>query len=167
MEYVLAITGHRSQDLGGYRTPNPTYDFVRSQLREQFLKIQPTKIITGMAQGTDQWSAEIAIELGIPFIAAVPFKGQEFAWPLKEADHYRELLTKAEEVVIVCVGTFANWKMQKRNEWMVDHCDEVLAVWNGKTNGGTYNCIKYVLSKEKPITYIRVEKLVRPPVRKV
>ena len=32
--------------------------------------------------------------------------------------------------------------MQKRNEYMVDHSDIVLAVWNGKKSG-TENCIKY------------------------
>ena len=163
MKYTIAMTGHRPKDLGGYKIPNPTYDFVRQQIREQFEKIKPTKIISGMAQGVDQWAAEIAIELEIPFIAAIPFRGQEFAWPLKEADHYRFLLTKAEKVEVVCSGTFAGWKMQKRNEWMVDNCDEVLAVWNGEKYNGTYNCIQYTLSKEKPITYIRVPKNYRPP----
>ena len=30
-----------------------------------------------MALGTDQWAAKIALELSIPYIAAVPFRGQE------------------------------------------------------------------------------------------
>jgi uncharacterized phage-like protein YoqJ len=40
--------------------------------------------------------------------------------------------------------------MQKRNEYMVDKCDKLLAVWNG-TTGGTHNCIKYAKSKGKEI----------------
>lgn len=34
------------------------------------------------------------------------------------------------------------WLMQKRNEFMVDRVDTVLAVWDG-SDGGTGNCVKY------------------------
>ncbi len=39
--------------------------------------------------------------------------------------------------------------MQKRNEWMVDNCDMLVAVWDG-TDGGTYNCIDYAKRMKKP-----------------
>lgn len=43
--------------------------------------------------------------------------------------------------------------MQKRNEWMVDRIDELLAIYNG-TPGGTKNCIDYAKKLGKPITII-------------
>ena len=44
--------------------------------------------------------------------------------------------------------------MQKRNCYMVDKSDIILAIWNGKDEGGTWNTIKYARSKGKNIRYI-------------
>ena len=72
-ELVLGITGHRPPGLGcGYEIPNPTYEKICAALRAKFQELNVSKIISGMALGTDQWAAETAIALGLPFIAAVP-----------------------------------------------------------------------------------------------
>jgi uncharacterized phage-like protein YoqJ len=42
------------------------------------------------------------------------------------------------------------WVYQKRNEWMVDHADEVVAVWDG-TSSGTANCVAYAKKVGKPV----------------
>ncbi len=44
--------------------------------------------------------------------------------------------------------------MQKRNEYMVDKSNLVLAIWNGDKSGGTWNTIKYAMKKGKNIRYI-------------
>jgi uncharacterized phage-like protein YoqJ len=43
--------------------------------------------------------------------------------------------------------------MQDRNIWMVDHCDALIAVWDG-TSGGTANCVRYAQKVGKPIVFI-------------
>ena len=43
--------------------------------------------------------------------------------------------------------------MQKRNEYMVDLADVVIAVWDG-SNSGTGNCIKYAQKCGKEIIQI-------------
>ena len=148
----IFITGHRPDKLGGYN-PSPKQDWVRDSLRTAFDTIKPTAIITGMALGVDQWAAEIAIQRGIPFIAAVPFVGQEHMWRIECREHYHRLLAQAKETVIVCPGVYEVWKMQKRNEYMVDRGDLGVAVWDG-SEGGTANCVKYALKKNKPIVQI-------------
>ena len=45
--------------------------------------------------------------------------------------------------------------MQIRNRWMVDNSDLVLAVFDGKKEGGTWNCVKYAKSKNKEIVVIK------------
>ncbi len=140
---TVAFTGSRSF---GFKIPKIHKDYLYEQIRGKLIEIQPIKIITGMALGIDTFAAEIAIDLQIPFIAAVPFVGQEFAWPLKQADHYRALLKKAQEVKIVTEGRYSGWKMQKRNEWMVDNSDKLIVVWDGKSVG-TRNCVNYADGK--------------------
>jgi uncharacterized phage-like protein YoqJ len=154
---VVAFTGHRPNKLPnketGYKLPNPTYIHVCQQIEKTLLELKPEKIITGMALGIDQWAASVAIKLNIPFLAAIPFEGQEKAWPFSSQKTYFRLLSKAADKVISCPGEYAAYKMQIRNEWMVNNCDILIAVWDG-TPGGTGNCINYAKSINKEIIYI-------------
>ena len=43
--------------------------------------------------------------------------------------------------------------MQKRNEYMVDNSDYVIAVWNGKPSG-TENTVKYANKKNKVVLLV-------------
>ena len=157
---VISFTGHRPTKLGGYKTPNPIYDFVTASIEEALVKLAPAKAISGMALGVDIWAAEICLKLGIPLIAAVPFVGQEKIWPQESQDKYLAVLNQAVEKVIVCEGGYASWKMQKRNQWMVDHSDLVIAVYDG-TTGGTGNCVFYAKQQNKNMIIINpVEKTI-------
>ncbi len=150
---ILSITGHRPDKLGGYKLPNPTYIKVCQKIEQAFKELQPEKIISGMALGVDQWAAMIAYRMKIPFLAAVPFEGQETKWPAKSQEIYQLLLSKASEKVIVSSGVYSSSKLQTRNRWMVDYSDKTLAVWDGSP-GGTGNCINYAKSVQKEIIYI-------------
>jgi uncharacterized phage-like protein YoqJ len=150
---IVAFTGHRPDKLGGYKLPNPTYLHVCQQIDKTLRDLKPDKVISGMALGIDQWAAHIAYKLKIPFLAAIPFEGQEKAWPIKSQLTFHLLLKLAAEKVIVSPGGYSAAKMQVRNEWMVDHCDKLIAVWDG-TPGGTGNCVNYAKSKNSDIIYI-------------
>ena len=88
--------------------------------------------------------------MGIPFIAAVPFEGQESRWPRQHQDEFRALLDKAERVEVVCPGPYANWKFLKRDEWMVDECTKLLALWDGVKDGGTWHTVQYARAIGRP-----------------
>lgn len=145
---IVAGTGHRPNKLGGYN--NEAYlklvDIAENWLKDN----RPSKVISGMAQGWDQALAQAAINLNIPFTAAIPFEGQESRWSEKGQKYYRNLLTKADSIVHVCEAGYEPYKMQVRNEWMVNHCDMVLAMWDG-TQGGTHNCVKYAYAQKKKV----------------
>jgi uncharacterized phage-like protein YoqJ len=150
---IIAFTGHRPQKLGGFKLPNPIYINVCRQIEQTLKDLKPEKVISGMALGVDQWAAIISYRLGIPFIAAVPFIGQESVWANESKKIYNKLLSKAVEKVIVSDGEYSAQKLQIRNEWMVDHCDKLIGIWDG-TPGGTGNCIKYAKLKNKEIIFI-------------
>lgn len=150
---IIGVTGHRPNNLGGWRW-NPIHAKVYQDLRRAFRHLRPTYIITGMALGVDQWAAEVAIELGVPFIAAVPFEGQEGVWPDAAKAKYRQILTKAFRHYIVSPGSYESWKMSERNKWIVQNCAKLIAVWDGSVDGGTSHCVSYAQKVGREIFYI-------------
>lgn len=151
---VYAFTGHRPNKLNGYQIPNPTFDKIYSAITELLIRDRPDEVISGMALGVDQWACDIAQDLHIPVTAAIPFIGQEAIWPEKSKAIYRTLLGLCTKQVIVSEGEYSARKLQVRNEWMVNHSTHLVAVWNGSTEGGTYNCIKYAQKVNKEIIFI-------------
>lgn len=146
--FRIAFTGHRPDKLGGYQ-PNGLQTAVRQALFETLANAVtdgPVVAMSGMALGLDTWAAEACVELGIPFIAAVPFKGQESRWPRRSQDIYKTLLDKAQEVVVVSPGSYSARAMHRRNEYMVDWAHRLVAVWDGSP-GGTAACVAYARKK--------------------
>jgi uncharacterized phage-like protein YoqJ len=43
--------------------------------------------------------------------------------------------------------------MQRRNEWMVERADVILALWNG-SSGGTANCVAYARQRGSRIVNV-------------
>jgi len=150
---IVAFTGHRPDKLGGYTLPNKTYIKVCQEIDKTLQELKPEKVITGMALGVDQWAANIAVNLKIPFVAAVPFDKQESKWPESSQKIFNMLLKKAAEKIIVSPGGYSADKMQTRNQWMVDNCDVLIAVYDGSA-GGTGNCVNYAQSIKKRIIFI-------------
>lgn len=143
-----SATGHRPDKLGGYTN---TAHVKLVDLAYKFLnEDRPDEIISGMALGWDTAWAEAALYLNIPVIAAVPFHGQEKMWPKRSQLIYKKLLSNCSDVVYVCDKGYAPWKMQIRNEYMVDHSNKVIALWDG-SEGGTCNCIQYASKQGKEI----------------
>jgi len=146
---IIAGTGHRPDKLGGY-SPAALSHLIRFARHRLSLLPEPPSIISGMAQGWDSALAFAALELKLPLTCAIPFIGQERMWPKIAQDLYKDILNDATHVEVVSLGGFSAEKMQIRNEWMVDHCTHVLALWNGSP-GGTANCIRYAKQVSKPL----------------
>lgn len=148
-EEILFVTGHRPNKLGGYR--NRWTKPLLSELAISHIRmIYPQGGITGMALGWDTICARAFLDCNIPYIAAIPFEGQEKLWNRDDRREYEFLLEKASEVIIVNKGDFAPWKFQTRNQWMVNNGTRGIAMWNGSP-GGTANCIKYAEQVHKPV----------------
>ena len=145
---IIAATGHRPNKLGGYG--DAVFDRLTKVAEDYLDKADPDKIITGMALGWDMAWATAGIRLGYPVIAAVPFEGQESMWPKASQEIYFRLLSQCEDVIFVNPPNYAAWKMQTRNEWMVDNATRIAALWDG-SKGGTGNCIAYANKQNKPI----------------
>lgn len=114
--------------------------------------------ISGMARGVDLWAAEIVLEKrressAIKLIAASPYCGFEERRSGDWRQMYRNVLNKADLVRYICDG-YSRTCFHTRNEWMVNHCARVIAVYNGEA-GGTRNTIEYANRMKVPVVTIR------------
>lgn len=144
---IVAGTGHRPNKLGGYS--QEAFEHLVTIAQNWLLENKPSKVISGMALGWDQALVQGAINLNIPFIAVLPFEGQEALWPTVRQEYYKELLLQSERVFIFSKDNHVS-NFQGRNMYMVDKSDIILAMYDG-TKGGTHNCIEYAKSKNKQI----------------
>jgi len=168
MTRIITVTGHRPKYFkNGYSEQhnkllyNLFYNWLFKAHSENTIDIY----ISGMALGVDIQSTKAALDLEIPVIAGVPFKNQDARWSVKQQAEYRHLLTLVKEVVYVDEltdsqylvknskpGLYNPYKLLLRNNWMIDQCTEVLALWNRNPEGGTYQAVKYAKSKGLTIT---------------
>lgn len=144
---IIAATGHRPNKTGGFDWRKA--DALTKLATSYLIKQKPEKVISGMALGWDLAVARAAIFTTIPLIAAVPFAGQAKLWPKKDRDQYADILSLAAEVHVISPGGYTGWKMQKRNMYLVDNCDRLMALWDG-SSGGTANCIEYAEKQRRP-----------------
>jgi len=149
---ILSGTGHRPEKLGReYSLSGPYSQYLKSQILQAFQVLTPKRVISGMALGFDQLLALTALEEKIKVTAAIPCDGQESRWPQESQDRYWSILDHPLVTVQnLSPGPYYPSKMQKRNCWMVDNSDLVLAAWDGSP-GGTANCLQYAESREKII----------------
>ncbi|MBQ7547166.1 MAG: DUF1273 family protein [Clostridia bacterium] len=140
------FTGHRPEKMSWTEAYVKVWleDNIRKAIDDGF-----TTFITGMARGTDIWTAEIVIRLRasnpqLHLIAASPYEGFERSWSMEWQQAYKEILSVADLVRFVC-PRYSRECFQIRNEWMVDHSARVIAVYNGQPSG-TGNTVRYALA---------------------
>ena len=120
--------------------------------------------ISGGALGADSDFAEIVIDLrksaypDITLEIAVPCPNQDLKWCTKDKHRYKKICNAADSVNVIS-EKYTNFCMQKRNEYMVDHSDFVIVVWNGEKQGGTYGTFQYTQRKKKPFMVIDLQDL--------
>lgn len=135
---IVAFTGHRPEGLGE--------DLAGAwiAIKEYLMEARPERVISGMAQGVDTFAFDVAIELNIPVIAAVPWVGFGSNWPIEHRDQYLKRLERAALVEVTSDVTVYNPGVYyKRDMWMVDHSDLLIGVWSGVREGGTWNTLEY------------------------
>lgn len=165
----IAITGHRPNKLGNdYNLTSPLIINISIELNriidnyKSRYWINPTTndyardltLISGMALGIDTLWAKLAHQNELPLIAAIPCLNQNKMWKQLSKDLYKGLLEHPLTTQHLVTNTEYNHNcMQLRNEWMVNNCDVLIAVWD-RTPGGTGNCVNYAVNQGKTIIFI-------------
>lgn len=138
----VAITGHRPARIVGKEQE------IKSWISEYLSTIDCTEAYSGMAQGTDQIFAKVVEDLGIPLICCYPYKRTSF--------HPAEIEINNKSKDVRFISDEYNKKSYWiRDKYMVDNCDVLLAVFDGKQVGGTWITIQYAEKIGKPIIYFK------------
>jgi uncharacterized phage-like protein YoqJ len=138
-----------------YALRGPISTYIKREMMKVIKAEKPKTMISGMALGVDTIFALLALELEIPLMAAIPCQGQDRMWRQESKDLYKSILDNPLTTVhFVDDGPYTAYKMILRDQWMVNKCDKLLAVWNGDTHGGTYQTVKYAKSMRKDIIRI-------------
>ncbi|MDD4002611.1 MAG: SLOG family protein [Clostridia bacterium] len=128
--------------------------FKAQKLIEAQIELGNKYFISGMAQGSDLVLAEIVIKLkqkypDVFLECALPFRHQSKKWTEKFKSAYDSIINKCDKITIISEKYTALCFMQ-RNKYMVDCCDIVIAVYDGK-KGGTHFTCQYAQKKGRQI----------------
>ena len=159
---TCAFTGHRPQHLPfGMNENDERCVRLKEILKEEIINLIEkegvTHFITGMALGVDLYAAEIVLDLkacypNITLESAIPCETQAVKWSAAQRERYYDIAAQCDkETMLQC--HYSPDCMDKRNRYMVDHADYILAVWNGCPSG-TGNTVRYAHKKGKSIIVI-------------
>lgn len=149
---TCCFTGHR--DLTDEQTGFAT--IALSGCIDHLINDGYTHFITGMADGVDLLAAGIVLKFkqrnrNISIEAAVPHKNRLKCRKTK----FINILNSCDKVTVIQEKYDISCFM-KRNIYMVDHSDIVVAIWDGRKKGGTYNTISYAQVQGKRIIPIYI-----------
>jgi hypothetical protein len=175
----ITVTGHRPPKGGlTYDYKGPGVQHPRNELEGVLNLNKPELVYIGMAIGFDIIVAITCYKRGIPYVAVIPFVGQERKWPAESAKLYFFLLKNAKYIHITDLNkdcSYDEYKklkvtmdttsifgvallMDKRNQWQTDQLtgdEDFLLSFHDGSPGGTNNCINYAKSKGKKIINIQ------------
>ena len=162
-----AFTGHRPQSLPfGFNEADERCIALKQLLREEIIRLIEdegvTYFITGMAIGVDMYAAEIVLGLkssyaGLILESAIPCETQAAKWTEEQRDRYFDIAAQCDKETLI-QNQYTPDCMQKRNRYMVDQADCVIAVWDGRPSG-TGKTVQYAQRQGKPIRIINPKTL--------
>lgn len=151
MSKVCAFTGHRLHTM---RLPqDESVPAVIALKRDMAAEIDRlisdcgvTRFLSGLGLGTDIWGAEMVLERmaqnpALELEVVIPFKGQTEKWTKgnmkKYLARYEAILNSGKALQFYTPDDeyIKSGSYKRRNLYLAEHCDYLLAVWNGSNSG--------------------------------
>ncbi len=143
--YRVSFTGYRPSKLGFFSEDDPMCVDLKRRLAKQISELYEKgadSFFSGMALGVDMWCAEEVLKLRelhseVRLTAVLPCRSQAEKWSEADRQRYHDLLAKCDKVI--CVSEeYTKDCMFKRNRALVELCDLLVAVYDGKSGGTKY-----------------------------
>ena len=158
--YKVSFTGYRPSKLGFRGENDPLCLDLKQRLRSNIEKLiysGASQFYSGMALGVDIWCAQAVLELKklrpeITLTAVIPCPDQDEKWNAADKALYRSILAQCGDVI--CISrVYTRDCMFERNRRLVDLCDLLLAVYDGKS-GGTQYTVEYAQKKQRKVIVV-------------
>lgn len=159
---VCCFTGHRPQSLPfGFNESDERCVLLKRTICEKIISLITQygvrHFISGMAIGVDMYAAEIVLSLrseypDITLECAIPCETQSAKWSASLRERYNSIVSRCDKKTVL-QNHYTYDCMYKRNKYMVDNSDFVIAVWNGKVSG-TGKTVRYAESQGKKVILI-------------
>ena len=151
-EKTCCVTGHRDVPVG-------MEQYVEEALRKEVLVAIAagyTRFISGFADGVDlTFAAIVAAEKKqnscLQLEAALPYRNRINA----KSPLFQELLACCDRVYVQSEKSNRQC-YHERNRYMVLSSDRVIAVYDGRSTGGTFYTIRFAQANEKEIRVIEI-----------
>ena len=166
-ERACAITGHRpSRFKFKYSEDYALCKKIKANMLEVFRKLHDEKEVrrfyVGGALGVDMWAGELILRLkeqpgygDIELVVVLPFEGHDSKWDERSKRRMDFLLRMCSDCVVIgkedCRENYI-----KRNCYMVDHADYLVAVYDNERNlrSGTMQTVRYAQNKGITISFV-------------
>lgn len=126
--FRVGVTGHRDLSKFDAITLFERLANELLQLKEQRERVQ---LISSIAEGADQLCAQIGLALGYELICPLPFQRYRDDFSGDALETYDSLLQQASESFVVADGLDHDAAYLRAGKYIVDHCDVLIAVWDG------------------------------------
>ena len=138
--HALVVAGHRPPELGGYEVDNPVATAVRRRLTDILAATAELHddlvVATGMGLGAEQLGAVAALDVGVPFVAVLPYPDVDAVWPAEARQRFGTLRDQARDVVVLqrrvpASKQQAGAALRRRDAWLARAADQAVVVWDG------------------------------------
>ena len=157
----IAFTGHRPESLP-FKEGDDAYErFERLLCKEIGLHIQNgyDTFYCGLARGADIICGKIILfeklsgASNLTLICVKPFFDHGKNWGFKWKYDHQTLINRADKVECIDLS-YRRGSYHARNRYMVDHCDMLFAIYDGRPKGGTAYTVEYARRKGKKIVIL-------------
>ena len=164
-----AFTGHRPERFFFKQNEkHPLCEKIKAALFEQSTALYDKgvkRFYIGGAQGVDIWAGEVIIKMkklpeyqDIELICVIPFEGHDSDWDEGIYDRFLKICSVCNEIKIISPSVDPK-AFIKRNKYMVDNSDYVIAVYDKKRKlrSGTGQTVNYAKKFKRDIIFIHPE----------
>jgi len=153
--FTVGVTGHR--DLAGFDEA-ALRGRVRALLARLTRERGACRMLSSIAEGADQLCAEEALALGWLLACPLPFAAYREDFSGEARARYDALLGRAEAAFAVAEGEERDAAYWLAGKYVADHCDALLAVWDGapqQSACGTASVVEYARSIGREVVVLR------------
>ncbi|RSN67582.1 hypothetical protein [Actinomadura sp. WAC 06369] len=147
----IAISGHRGM-------PNETERLVDEAIREMLVPLgEGTTGLSCLADGADQIFARAVLDHGGAIEVIIPAQQYREGLPADAHAEYDRVLSVAREVHRLDFIESDSEAHMAASAYMLDHADELWAVWDGQPArgyGGTADVVAYARERDIPVRVI-------------